>query len=93
MQIDKVDANAYGDGIHLDVYFKLTRSEVDTLSSPTTQAAISAALTATAAGAPAIPFVLARIDQIKEHNGPNGCSIKMTVVNSSELREFLTDAI
>lgn len=93
MQIDHVGAPVYADGVHLDVYFKLSKSEVDTLSDPLTQAAISSALTATGAGAPAVPFVLAKIDQIKEHSGSGGCSIKMTVVNGSYLKEFLTDPI
>jgi hypothetical protein len=93
MQIDKVQGNMYGNGLHLDVYFKLTRTEVDTLTDPAVEAYIVAQLTASGQGAVAVPFVVQRFDQIKANNGPNGCSIKMTVVNGTDLQEFLTDPI
>lgn len=90
---------ARGIDLDCDIYFTLNRPEVDTLSSPITQAAIVAMLAPGAPpfGAIAAVLVLNYISIMKDRAGPSGVSVKCTIRQGAgfvtQMKEFIAEPI
>ncbi|MEW7855397.1 hypothetical protein AB2M95_05775 [Pseudomonas chlororaphis] len=88
-----------GPNLDCDIYFTLNKPEVDGLSSPTTQAAITAVLAPGAPpfGAIAAAIILSYIDTMKQKSGPNGVSVKCTVRQvggvAPQMKEFIAEPL
>jgi hypothetical protein len=95
MDIDKFGPpEIRGVDTDFDIYFRLNKSEADTISNPTTQTAIAAALTAGGPwGAIAAGLLSGYLGQIAANRGPHGCSVKLTVRNQVVLSEFIAQPI
>ena len=100
MEIDKFGPpEIRGVDTDFDIYFRLNKSEADTISNPATQAAIAAALTAAGGpyGAAAAGLIGGYISVIAEHRGASGCSVKLTVRNGlggvMQMKEFIAEPI
>ncbi|MFP3614774.1 hypothetical protein SB778_32335 [Paraburkholderia sp. SIMBA_050] len=96
MDIDKFGPpEIRGIDTDFDIYFRLNKSEADTISSPATQAAIAAALTAAGGpyGTAAAGLISGYFAQIAAHVGSNGCSVKLTVRNGLQMKEFIAEPI
>lgn len=100
MIIDKFGPPEWrGVDLDCDVYFRLNKSEADTISNSATQAAIGAVLTAAhpVFGPPAAALLLNYLAVIAANKGPNGCSVKMTIRAGGgivmQMKEFIAEPI
>ncbi|MDD1011278.1 hypothetical protein M5G27_27795 [Pseudomonas shahriarae] len=88
-----------GIDLDCDIYFTLNKPEVDTLSSPVTQATIAALLAPGVPpfGAIAAVLILNYINLMKEHAGSNGVSVKCTIRQGAglitQMKEFIAEPI
>ncbi len=96
MQFDKCGPpEVRGVDTDFDIYFRLTKTEADTISDPGTQAAIVTLLVTYGGpfGGIAGPLFHNYVNQIVANRGPNGCSVKLTTRNGTQMSYFIAEPI
>lgn len=97
MNIDKFGPpEIRGIDTDFDIYFRLNKSEADTIAKPEMQAAIALALTTAGPfGAAAAGLLSGYITIMGNRTGPNGCSVKLTIRNGAgglmQMKEFIAE--
>ena len=83
MDITGFRVNVNGPNIDQDIEFRLTRDEVDKLSSNEVKVAIVYELNSAAPGLGAVAsvFILERINDIQSRTGVSGASVQMSIRN------------
>jgi hypothetical protein len=100
MEIDKFGGpEIRGVDTDFDIYFRLNKSEADTITNPATQAVVAAALTEAGGpfGAAAAGLISGYISVMAANIGPNGCSVKLTIRQGlgglMQMKEFIAEPI